>query len=94
MHKKRTRLEIIYDILNVVKSKNGKIKPTHILYKSNLSYQMMEEYLTELMEKGFIRELRTKTGKSYMLTDKGFAFLEKYSLVLDFTSSFGLQEGE
>ncbi|HLD98553.1 MAG TPA: winged helix-turn-helix domain-containing protein, partial [Candidatus Nanoarchaeia archaeon] len=45
--KKRNKLEIIRDILNVIRSRNGKIKPTHILYKSNLSHQMMEEYLAE-----------------------------------------------
>lgn len=94
MHKKRTKLEVIYDILNVIKGKNGKIKPTHILYKSNLSYQMMEEYLSELIKKGFIREIKEKQSKSYMLTDKGFAFLEKYALVMDFTTSFGLGEQE
>ena len=57
MEKKRNRLEIIRDILNVIKEKSGRIKPTHILYKSNLSHQMMKEYLEELMEKQFIKEL-------------------------------------
>ncbi len=90
MNKKRNRLEIIKDILEVIKSKNGKIKPTHILYKSNLSYQMMEEYLSELIEKGFIIESRTKTGKTYSITEKGFNYLNKYSLIADFTDSFGL----
>lgn len=91
MNKKRDRLQIVHDILNVIKDKNGRIKPTHILYKSNLSYQMMEEYLTDLIAKGFIIEIKTKTGKTYALTEKGFNYLEKYSLISEFTTSFGLE---
>ena len=49
MDKKRTRLEIIRDILEVIKTKSGKITPTHILYKSNLSYSMMEQYIKEMI---------------------------------------------
>ena len=90
MNKKRTRLEVMHDILEVVKGRNGKIKPTHILYKSNLSYQMMEEYLKELMGKGFLLEIKNKESRTYALTDKGFQFLQQYSMVKDFTSSFGL----
>jgi len=90
MQKKRTRLEIMHDILEVVKNKNGRIKPTHILYKSNLSYQMMEEYLKELIDKEFLREKKLKKGRTYFLTDKGFEFLEKYSMIREFTDSFGL----
>ena len=91
MIKKRTRLEIMHDILKVIRNKNGKIKPTHILYKSNLSYQMMEEYLKELIEKNFILEIKTKSGRTYSLTEKGFNFLDKYSMIKDFTTSFGLE---
>jgi predicted transcriptional regulator len=91
MNKKRTRLEVMHDILEVVKNKNGKIKPTHILYKSNLSYQMMEEYLTELIGKGFLQEIKLKKGRTYSLTEKGFEFLSKYSMIKEFTYSFGLE---
>lgn len=91
MARKRTRLEVIKDILEVIKSKNGKIKPTHILYKSNLSYQMMEDYLKELIEKELIREQRTKQGRTYVLTDKGFAFLAEYGRIQAFTNSFGFE---
>lgn len=90
MTKKRNRLEIIKDILEVIRNKNGKIKPTHILYKSNLSYLMMEEYLQELIEKGFIIEEKTKESKTYRITEKGISYLEKYNLIADFTNSFGL----
>lgn len=91
MARKRTRLEVIKDILEVIKAKNGRIKPTHILYKSNLSYQMMDDYLKELIEKELIRELKTKNGRTYILTDKGFSFLSEYSRIKDFTSSFGFE---
>jgi predicted transcriptional regulator len=90
MNKKRTRLEIIRDILEVIKSRNGKIKPTHILYKSNLSYSMMEEYLDELKEKGFVTETEKEGNKTYKITEKGMEFLNKYSIVANFTESFGL----
>lgn len=90
MTKKRNRLEIIRDILEVIRNRNGKIKPTHILYKSNLSYVMMEEYLNELIEKGFIEEINEKNQKSYRITEKGLSYLEKYNMISDFTNSFGL----
>jgi predicted transcriptional regulator len=56
MERKRNKLEVIFDILKVIREKSGKIKPTHILYKSNLSYLMMKDYLNELIEKGLIKE--------------------------------------
>ena len=92
MNKKRTRLEVIKDILEVIKSRNGKIKPTHILYKSNLSYIMMEDYLSELKEKRFITETSKTRGKTYQITEKGSEYLRKYSLVSEFTESFGLDQ--
>ena len=87
---KRNRLEIIKDILDVIKSKNGKIKPTHILYKSNLSHGMMEEYLQELIDKKFILlEVKNKS-KTYSITEKGQQYLDQYKLISEFTESFGL----
>ncbi|MBS3091035.1 DUF4364 family protein [Candidatus Pacearchaeota archaeon] len=91
MNKKRNRLEVIRDILEVIRNKSGRIKPTHILYKSNLSYQMMEEYLSELITKGFIREKKQSKGKTYLITDKGLNYLNQYRMIADFTSSFGLE---
>ena len=90
MSKKRDRLQVIHDILKAIQEKNGKIKPTHILYKSNLSHQMMEEYLNELISKDFIIENKAKKGKTYSLTQKGFDYLNKYKLIINFTESFGL----
>ena len=90
MTKKRNRLEIIRDILEVIKNRNGKVKPTHILYKSNLSHQMMELYLNELKEKQFIKEIKLSSSKTYTVTEKGMDYLNKYRMISEFTDSFGL----
>ena len=90
MNKKRDRLQIIHDILKAIAYKNGVIKPTHILYKSNLSPQMMNEYLEELKAKGLILESSSGKGKTYSLTTKGFDYLSKYKLIVEFIDSFGL----
>ena len=52
---------------------------------------MMEEYLKELMSKGFVVENVSKEGKTYSLTQKGFDYLNQYKLIADFTDSFGLE---
>ncbi|MEK6926968.1 MAG: DUF4364 family protein [Nanoarchaeota archaeon] len=90
MAKKRNRLEIIRDILEVIKNKSGKIRPTHILYKSNLSYGMMEEYMNELMEKQFIIISTHNGNKTYSITEKGINYLSQYKMISQFTDSFGL----
>jgi predicted transcriptional regulator len=90
MTKKRNKLEVVHDILEVIRSKNGRIKPTHIMYKSNLSYQMMEEYLTELIEKEFITEVNGNNGKVYRITEKGLEYLNKFKFIIEFTNTFGL----
>lgn len=92
MAKKRDRLQIIHDILKAIHDKNNRIRPTHILYKSNLSHQMMEEYLGELMSKGFVIMNSDTSGKIYSLTQKGFDYLNKYKMIAEFTDSFGLDQ--
>jgi predicted transcriptional regulator len=92
MAKKRDRLQIIHDILKAIHDKNNRIRPTHILYKSNLSHQMMEEYLKELIGKNFVIENKSDDGKTYSLTQKGFDYLNKYKMIAEFTDSFGLEQ--
>ncbi len=89
--KKRERIEIIHDILNSIKEKNPPVRQTHILYKSNLSHQMLVEYLTELIKKGFIIEKEDKKGKKhYELTEKAYKFLNDYKIIKGFIESYGL----
>mgnify|MGYP003966010043 CR=1 FL=1 len=91
MVKKRERLEVIFDILKAIRDNNNSLRPTKLLFASNLSPQMFKEYLKELLEKEFVEKiLDNKKTKFYSLTDKGFKFIEKYSIVLNFIYDFGL----
>lgn len=90
MTEKRDKLTIVYDILKAISDRKGRIKPTHLLYKSNLSYQRMQTYVEDLEKKGIITEEMNGTNKMYILTDKGYAFLAEYRKMKDFTDSFGL----
>ncbi len=94
MSKKRDKLQIIYDILRVIQDRNGKVKPTQILYKSNLSHQMMDEYLRELVKKEFVLETHQGKSRTYSLTQKGFDYVHKYRSVMEFMNSFGLSDDE
>jgi predicted transcriptional regulator len=91
MIKKRDRLEVIYDILNIIKNSSNSVKPTPLLRSSNLSSQSFSDYYKELLSKEFIREIQDKKNKKFItLTDKGFKFLEKYTLIHGFINEFGL----
>jgi predicted transcriptional regulator len=90
MSSKRDRLEIIHDILEVIRDKGTNVKPTHIMYKSNLSHQMLTEYLDELIKNGLVEEEERDRKKRYALTKKGFSYLEDYSTIRGFLDSYGL----
>jgi len=87
---RRNKIEIINDILASIQNKNGKIKPTHLLYKSNLSYKKMNEYIAELIEKDMMNEKKVDKNKYYIITDKGLKFISEFKKMRDFTESFGL----
>ena len=90
MNKKRERMEVIRDILMSVRE-NRVIKPTRLLYASNLSPQMFRDYVDELLKKGFISiKIDETEKKSISLTKKGQDFLEEYKVIEKFIDNFGL----
>ena len=89
--KKRERLEVIYDILNIIRNNRNSIKPTPLLRYSNLSSKSFADYYKELTAKEFVKEILDKRGKKFIvLTDKGFMYLEKYKMILGFIDEFEL----
>jgi predicted transcriptional regulator len=90
MVKKRERLDIIKDVLKAIRE-NRNIKPTRLLYASNLSPQMFKDYINELIGKNFIKlDVDEKDKKTFSLTKKGNEFLEEYRVIENFVENFGL----
>jgi len=88
--KRRGRLEIIADILRSIQNKEGRIKPTHLLYKSNLSHAKLKEYTDTLLKKGMIEEKLVKGKKMFFMRDQGHKFLLEFERIKEFSDSFGL----
>lgn len=87
---KRNKLDILKDILSLV-STHKSILPTPLLRKSNLSSKRFKLYYNELIEKKFLKEIPGKRNKKkILLTEKGFAYLEKYKTIVHFIDEFDL----
>ena len=52
--KKRDRLEVVFDILKIIRDNHNSILPTPLLRKSNLSSNSFSEYYKDLISKEFI----------------------------------------
>ena len=90
MAKKRKRIDIIKDILLTIRSKGGRIKQTHLMYKANLSHTQMKTYFEELKEKNLILETQEAHNTFISITDQGFVLLETLDSAQSFEETFGL----
>jgi len=75
--KKRSRLEIVSDILFSIQTEPHGAKSTHILYKANLSPQLLNKYLRVLTQDELIEKIEINKKYLYKVTKKGFEFLNK-----------------
>lgn len=81
---KRTKRETVADMLEVLSERPR--KPTHLLYKANLSHPRMKKLLEELEEQGMISQ-----GEDLIsITDKGLVFLRQYRQAQELFESFGI----
>jgi len=90
MARKRSRTDIIGDMLGSIQEKGGRIKPTHLMYRANLSHSQMGAYLEELIDKELIDKVKVKQYDYIILKDKGFSFLEKFRQMREFERTFGI----
>src|SRR5579884_4207063 len=72
---RRSKMETCSDILRVIGS--GVQRPTHIMYKANLSWIVMQEYIKSLEAQGLVVSAIENNKKVYHLTQKGFEVLNR-----------------
>ncbi len=87
MKNRRDRIDIIISILEAIEKENGKAKPTHVLYKANLSHKLLKHYTSELKAKGFIAE---NDDKSISLLENGVMFLSELRKMKRFMEMFNI----
>jgi len=75
----RGKIQIMADIVDLCKSG---IRKTHIMYKGNLSYEQINRYLYELLEKELITQNLDDGVLTYRATEKGRTFLQYYNMML------------
>lgn len=102
-NKKRTKFDVINKICEVI-SDIRNVSPTNLIFRANLSPEMLKDYKTELIEKGFIKEkiipkgTITRKGKSkkesnsFIVTSKGFEYMKFYEKLTAFKEKYGLNE--
>ncbi|MFT4310067.1 MAG: winged helix-turn-helix domain-containing protein [Candidatus Woesearchaeota archaeon] len=90
MGKKRSRSDIIEDMLKAIMHKGGSIKPTHLMYKSNMSHKQMQLYLKDLIASKLVEILPDGDYERVHLTDKGAMYIAKLQEIKDFEHTFGL----
>ena len=76
-NKHRGSLDIIADILEASK---GKARKTYLMYRCNLSFKQLENYLNLLLKRGLISAIEDNGNNAslFKTTEKGEYFLETY----------------
>ena len=74
---RRSRMETMCDILVTIAA--GTEKPTHIMYKANLSWRIMQQYMRALETQGLVVAQDDEGKRVYHLTEKGFKLLEQFN---------------
>ena len=90
MNERRSRMQVIADVLRTIENENGISKPTHILYKANLSHKLLKEHLNILLQKGLIEVVIEKNRTYYKITERGKNFLNEYRKIEKLAQVFGL----
>ena len=73
--KRRDRLFIMAEVLVIARKEALK---TWIMYRANLSFSQLNEYLTLLLDLNLLKAVKISQKTMYKTTDKGLRYLQSY----------------
>jgi predicted transcriptional regulator len=76
--KRRDKLYIIAEILDI--TRDGTLK-TQIMYKANLSFTQLNEYLAFMLRIGLLERVNVNAKDRYKASEKGLDFLQRYHAI-------------
>ena len=77
----RSKLEMQVDVIKVL-ALNGPLRITHIMYKTNICYRVLKQYLTFLIQQNLVEEHPIdKKGAAYAITHRGRTVLEHFEQI-------------
>ena len=74
---RRSRLEVKIAIMQAIFE--GAVKPAHIMYRSNLSWNIAHNALSLMEKQGLVITADSEGRRCYFLTEKGVRILNTYS---------------
>lgn len=88
---RRSAFETMMDVLKV--TTEGPVKPTHIMYKSNTSWVVLQKNLELLIALGFVGQRGEGSRTEYTITAKGEEVLRDYASLLGRTTVVPTADG-
>jgi predicted transcriptional regulator len=73
---RRSKMETYCDIVKAIGA--GAEKPTHIMYRANLSWTVMQGYIKDLETQELVTSQESDGKRLFKLTEKGFMLLKQY----------------
>ncbi len=77
---RRSLLQIKVDILRAVEAGYG--KPTQIMYRANLSWNVLQAQLKSFLESGMLEVEEYGSRRRYLITQKGAEMVDSYQKVV------------
>jgi predicted transcriptional regulator len=77
---RRSLLQIKVDILKAVSAGYG--KPTQIMYRANLSWNVLQAQLKSFIDSGMLEVEEYGSRRRYMITPKGVEMVDSYQKVV------------
>jgi predicted transcriptional regulator len=78
--KRRDKLVIMAEIIDIAQKDASK---THIMFKANLSFNQLNQYLSVLSQSGLLEKFAYNSREFYKATSKGVEFMEKQCQIIN-----------